>query len=67
MPDRRTVYFVSDRTGITAEMLGNSLLVQFDEFHYGRDLFFGAMIRFNDHDLAALLAVGGSALSGASR
>ena len=27
MPDRRTVFFISDRTGITAEMLGNSLLV----------------------------------------
>jgi hypothetical protein len=36
MPDRRTVYFVSDRTGITAEMLGNSLLVQFDAFHFTR-------------------------------
>jgi hypothetical protein len=30
------VFFVSDRTGITAEMLGNSLLVQFDEFHFVR-------------------------------
>jgi [pyruvate, water dikinase]-phosphate phosphotransferase / [pyruvate, water dikinase] kinase len=30
MPDRRTVFFVSDRTGITAEMLGNSLLSQFE-------------------------------------
>ena len=28
-------------------------------------VFAGAMLRFNDHDLAALLAVGGSALSGA--
>ena len=36
MPDRRTVFFVSDRTGITAEMLGNSLLVQFDQFHFVR-------------------------------
>jgi len=35
MPGRRTVFFISDRTGITAEMLGNSLLVQFEgiEFH----------------------------------
>ena len=31
MPARRTVFFVSDRTGITAEMLGNSLLSQFEE------------------------------------
>jgi regulator of PEP synthase PpsR (kinase-PPPase family) len=36
MPNRRTVFFVSDRTGITAEMLGNSLLVQFDEFQFNR-------------------------------
>ena len=33
---RRTVFFVSDRTGITAEMLGNSLLTQFDEFQFQR-------------------------------
>jgi regulator of PEP synthase PpsR (kinase-PPPase family) len=36
MPNQRTVFFVSDRTGITAEMLGNSLLVQFDEFQFHR-------------------------------
>ena len=36
MPDRRTVFFVSDRTGITAEMLGNSLLSQFDEIEFQR-------------------------------
>ena len=36
MPNRRTVFFLSDRTGITAEMLGNSLLVQFDEFQFQR-------------------------------
>ncbi|MDH3437202.1 MAG: kinase/pyrophosphorylase [Betaproteobacteria bacterium] len=28
---QRTAFFVSDRTGITAEMLGHSLLTQFDE------------------------------------
>jgi regulator of PEP synthase PpsR (kinase-PPPase family) len=33
---RRTVFFVSDRTGITAEMLGNSLLSQFEDFQFGR-------------------------------
>jgi regulator of PEP synthase PpsR (kinase-PPPase family) len=35
MPQRRTVFFVSDGTGITAQMLGHSLLTQFDgvEFH----------------------------------
>ncbi len=36
MSDRRTVFFVSDRTGITAEMLGNSLLSQFEEFTFER-------------------------------
>ena len=36
MPSRRTVFFVSDRTGITAEMLGNSLLSQFDEIEFSR-------------------------------
>jgi [pyruvate, water dikinase]-phosphate phosphotransferase / [pyruvate, water dikinase] kinase len=35
-PGRRTVFFISDRTGITAEMLGNSLLTQFDEFRFQR-------------------------------
>ena len=35
MLDRqRTVFFVSDRTGITAEALGNSLLTQFDGFEF---------------------------------
>ncbi|HTS22200.1 MAG TPA: pyruvate, water dikinase regulatory protein [Casimicrobiaceae bacterium] len=33
---RRTVFFVSDRTGITAEMLGNSLLSQFETFDFQR-------------------------------
>jgi len=28
--DKRTVFFISDRTGITAETLGHSLLTQFD-------------------------------------
>jgi regulator of PEP synthase PpsR (kinase-PPPase family) len=36
MPERRTVFFLSDRTGITAEMLGNSLLTQFDEIAFQR-------------------------------
>ncbi len=36
MPDRRTVFFLSDRTGITAEMLGNSLLTQFEDFSFTR-------------------------------
>jgi len=36
MPNRRTVFFISDRTGITAEMLGNSLLSQFEEVDFQR-------------------------------
>ena len=31
MNPKRTAFFVSDRTGITAEMLGHSLLTQFDD------------------------------------
>ncbi len=36
MANRRTVFFISDRTGITAEMFGNSLLSQFEEFQFHR-------------------------------
>jgi regulator of PEP synthase PpsR (kinase-PPPase family) len=36
MPARRTVFFISDRTGITAEMFGNSLLSQFEDFDFQR-------------------------------
>jgi len=36
MSNRRTVFFVSDRTGITAEMFGNSLLSQFEEIQFRR-------------------------------
>jgi len=43
--------------------LGNDdVPIQFEEFRFGRDFFAGAMIRFNDKDLAALLAIGGGAL-----
>ena len=35
----------------------------FRHFRYGRDFFAGAMLRFNDLDLAALLTVGGAALT----
>ncbi len=35
-PAQRTVFFVSDRTGITAEMLGNSLLSQFEGLNFQR-------------------------------
>lgn len=33
---KRTAVFISDRTGITVEMLGNSLLSQFDHVHFNR-------------------------------
>ena len=39
---------------------------QFETYRFGRDAFVGGMIRFNDRDLAALLAIGGGALSGLS-
>jgi regulator of PEP synthase PpsR (kinase-PPPase family) len=31
MPQKRSAFFISDRTGITAEMLGHSLLTQFEQ------------------------------------
>ncbi len=34
MAMRRTVFFVSDSTGITAETLGNALLAQFEDIEY---------------------------------
>ena len=34
MHGRRTVFFVSDSTGITAETIGNSILAQFDGVHF---------------------------------
>ncbi len=36
MEPRRSVFFVSDRTGITVEILGNSLLTQFEELPFRR-------------------------------
>ncbi|MBX3160028.1 MAG: MCE family protein [Deltaproteobacteria bacterium] len=47
---------------------GNSdVPIQFDYFRYGRDYFFGGMLRFNDEDIAALLTVAGSAVGQATR
>ena len=34
--DRRTVFFVSDQTGVTAETMGHSLLTQFDGLEFGQ-------------------------------
>ena len=45
----------------------DSVPIQFDTFRFGRDYFFGAMLRFTDDDLAALLSVAGSAVSNAAR
>ena len=36
MPQRRTVFFISDGTGITAEMLGHSLLTQFEGVQFNQ-------------------------------
>jgi regulator of PEP synthase PpsR (kinase-PPPase family) len=36
MPNQRTVFFLSDRTGITAEIFGNSLLTQFEDVRFRR-------------------------------
>src|SRR5688500_20131082 len=36
MPQRRTVFFVSDGTGITAQMLGHSLLTQFEGVEFSQ-------------------------------
>lgn len=40
--------------------------IQFEKLRYGRDYFFGAMLRFNDLDLTSLLTVGGAALVGSA-
>ena len=36
MPQRRTVFFVSDGTGITVQMLGHSLLTQFEGIEFNQ-------------------------------
>lgn len=37
MTQQRRAYFISDRTGITAESLGNALLTQFDHVEFKRE------------------------------
>ncbi|HET7298362.1 MAG TPA: kinase/pyrophosphorylase, partial [Burkholderiales bacterium] len=39
MTQRRTVFFVSDGTGITAQMLGHSLLTQFEGVEFNQVTF----------------------------
>src|SRR5512135_1863052 len=36
MPLKRSVFFISDRTGITTEMLGHSLLAQFESVEFAQ-------------------------------
>lgn len=36
MTVKRTAFFISDRTGVTAEMLGYSLLTQFSDAHFSK-------------------------------
>lgn len=50
---------------LAIELVNDDVPVQFNEFTFGRDYFFGAALRFKDSDLAALLTVGGAALFGA--
>ncbi len=52
MPSKRTAFFISDRTGITAEMLGHSLLTQFDEMDFTE-----RTLPFIDSETKALQAV----------
>ena len=37
MQNRRSAYFISDRTGLTAEAFGNALLTQFDQLIFKRE------------------------------
>jgi phospholipid/cholesterol/gamma-HCH transport system substrate-binding protein len=57
-PDSLTVITGTDPSGVP---------IQFERFQFGRDYFAGAMLRFNDEDLAALLTVAGSAVTGAAQ
>jgi regulator of PEP synthase PpsR (kinase-PPPase family) len=58
---KRTVFFVSDRTGITAEMLGQSLLTQFETISWERQ-----SLPFIDSADKALAAVGAINLAAAA-
>jgi len=60
MSSKRTTFFISDRTGITAEMLGHSLLTQFDQME-----FVERTLPFIDTEDKALQAVKDINLAGA--
>lgn len=55
---------LNDPEYLELEDYGPEVPIQFDELRYGRDVFVGAMLEFNDEDLAALLTVGGAAVAG---
>ncbi len=57
-PDTLTIVKGTDPSGVP---------IQFDTFRFGRDYFAGAMLKFNDEDLAALLTVAGSAVGSAAQ
>jgi hypothetical protein len=57
---RRSAFFVSDRTGITAEMLGHSLLTQFEQIEFSE-----ATLPFIDNEHKARAAV--DAINAAAR
>ncbi len=59
--------YLDINTGMGGITSGNQVPIQFEEFRFGRDYFLGAMLVFNDQDLAALLTVGGSTLGGFTR
>lgn len=50
---------------IVPDALAGIVPNQFESIPIGRDYYLGAMLRFNDLDLTALLTVGGAALAGA--
>jgi phospholipid/cholesterol/gamma-HCH transport system substrate-binding protein len=51
--------------GHDVQITGGDVTGQFDtEYHFGRDYFVGAMLKFTDDDLKTLLFVAGSALTG---
>ena len=62
---KRTVFFVSDRTGITAEMLGQSLLTQFDDVEFERQSL--PFIDGPEKALAAVAAINAAACAEAQR
>lgn len=54
-------------TSDSVDIIGGNVSGAFDDrYHFGRDVFGGAMLRFNDEDLKTLLFVAGSAIAGVS-